>query len=194
MTDQIREQVSAMLDGELPQGEIGLLVRRMERNPELRRAFASYSLIGEMLRAPGGPTAQPLFAARVAQAIEGSAGNAVPVAAAVSAASAPASAVWRRPAFASAIAAGFVLAAFVLARPYLQQETAMVASTAAVATGVRPLAGASSPTPAQSQRLAGYLVAHSQFSSPLGRHNVWSGLLADDPGITRVAFDMSDAP
>lgn len=194
MTDQIREQVSAMLDGELPQGEIGLLVRRMERNPELRRAFASYSLIGEMLRAPGGPTAQPSFAARVTEAIEGSADHAAPAASGVAAAKAPTSTFWRRPAFASAIAASFVLGGFVLVRPYLQQETALVASRAAVATGVRPLSGASSPTPAQSQRLAGYLVAHSQFSSPLGRHNVWSGLLADDPGLTRVSFDTSDAP
>ncbi len=32
MTDQIREQMSALLDGELPQDQIGLLVRRMERD------------------------------------------------------------------------------------------------------------------------------------------------------------------
>ena len=31
MTDQIREQISALLDGELARDELGLLVRRMER-------------------------------------------------------------------------------------------------------------------------------------------------------------------
>ena len=70
MTDQIREQMSALLDGELPQDEIGLLVRRMERDTELRRAFGNYVLIGEALRAPGGITASHGFAARV-QAVIG---------------------------------------------------------------------------------------------------------------------------
>jgi sigma-E factor negative regulatory protein RseA len=65
MTDQIREQMSALLDGELPQDQIGLLVRRMERDTELKRAFGSYVLIGETLRAPGGTTASHGFATRV---------------------------------------------------------------------------------------------------------------------------------
>ena len=30
MTDQIREQLSALLDGELPRDEMGLLLRRLE--------------------------------------------------------------------------------------------------------------------------------------------------------------------
>ena len=70
MTDQIREQMSALLDGELPQDEVGLLVRRMERDIELQRAFGSYVLIGETLRAPGAATASPGFAARVQREIE----------------------------------------------------------------------------------------------------------------------------
>ena len=61
MTDQIREQVSALLDGELPRDEMGLLVRRLERDPELRRTFGSYALIGEALRAPGAPLAVRLL-------------------------------------------------------------------------------------------------------------------------------------
>jgi hypothetical protein len=48
----------------------------------------------------------------------------------------------------------------------------------------------SSPTPAQSQRLASYLVAHSQYSTPMMRRNVLTSLLADDPGITRVSYEM----
>jgi len=51
MTDQIREQISALLDGELAKDELGLLVRRMERDAELRHAFGNYVLIGEALRA-----------------------------------------------------------------------------------------------------------------------------------------------
>ena len=39
MTDQIREQLSALLDGELPRDEMGLLLRRLEESrvaPRLR--------------------------------------------------------------------------------------------------------------------------------------------------------------
>jgi hypothetical protein len=54
--------------------------------------------------------------------------------------------------------------------------------------------GGSSPTPAESQRLAGYLVAHSQFATPIGRRNVWSSVLAADPGIARVAYEVVEGP
>jgi ABC-type spermidine/putrescine transport system permease subunit II len=47
---------------------------------------------------------------------------------------------------------------------------------------------------AQSQRLAGFMVAHSQFSTPMVRRNVLSSLLAADPGITRVSYEMGEAP
>jgi sigma-E factor negative regulatory protein RseA len=70
MTDQIREQLSALLDGELPRDEMGLLLRRLEKDPALRRAFGSYALIGETLRAPGGRIAAQSFAARVSAAID----------------------------------------------------------------------------------------------------------------------------
>ena len=79
MTDQIREQVSALLDGELPGDEMGLLVRRLERDAELRRAFGNYALIGEALRAPGAPLASPSFAARVSAAIDAPAGATIDV-------------------------------------------------------------------------------------------------------------------
>jgi ABC-type spermidine/putrescine transport system permease subunit II len=51
-----------------------------------------------------------------------------------------------------------------------------------------------SPTPAHSQRLASYMVAHSQYSTPMVRRNVLSSLLAADPGITRVSYEMGQAP
>jgi hypothetical protein len=51
-----------------------------------------------------------------------------------------------------------------------------------------------SPTPAQSQRLAGYLVAHSQFATPIGRRNVWTSVLAQDPGIAHVVYETAEGP
>jgi len=79
MTDRIREQMSALLDGELPRDEVGLLVRRLERDEDLRRAFGSYVLAGEVLRSPSGPLASARFAARVSAAIDAGTSDETPV-------------------------------------------------------------------------------------------------------------------
>jgi hypothetical protein len=69
-------------------------------------------------------------------------------------------------------------------QPVAQRDLAPVAAYSMVA----------SPTPAQTQRLASYMVAHSQYSTPMVRRNVLSSLLAADTGITRVSYDPSEAP
>src|ERR1700733_2649215 len=53
MSEQIREQVSAFLDGELPNTETELLLKRLTRDGELRESFGRYALIGEALRGDG---------------------------------------------------------------------------------------------------------------------------------------------
>ena len=50
MTDPVKEQLSACLDGELPEGELDLLLKRLERDPGLRRSIGDYALVGEALR------------------------------------------------------------------------------------------------------------------------------------------------
>jgi len=191
MTDRINEQISAFVDGELPGGEIGLLARRMERDAELRRAFGNYVLAGEVLRSPGGLTARPDFAARVSAAIDSSALDLPSQAPLTSRARR-----WTRPAVATALAASAALAAVLLVRPDMRGGDVITAGDEArgAATVAAFPSGGASPTPAQSQRLAGYLVAHSQFASPIGRRNVWSGVLAADPGIARVAYEAAEAP
>lgn len=191
MTDQIREQISALLDGELASGEISLLVRRMERDAELRRAFGSYVLAGESLRAPGGLTASPGFAARVGAALDAD-GASVPSA---SANAPPAPRRWMRAFAAAAVAAGAAAAAILLV------PTGDVGDGLLVERGTTPTVmsvsappGGASPTPAQNQRLAGYLMAHGQYASPIGRRNAWSNALAADPGITRVALEIAERP
>jgi negative regulator of sigma E activity len=189
MTEQIREQLSALLDGELPRDEMGLLLRRLERDPELRRTFGSYALIGETLRAPGGQLAGTTFAARVSAAIDAPAAEAIaPAAVAVHGAGAARVAVWRRPMVRTALAASAAAMAVLIFRPatqpVAQRDPAPVAAYSMVA----------SPTPAQTQRLASYMVAHSQYSTPMVRRNVLSSLLAADTGITRVSYDPSEAP
>jgi anti-sigma factor RsiW len=53
-----QEQLSALLDGELPEAEVPMALRRMARDPALRDATLRYSLIGDALRGelpPGRP-------------------------------------------------------------------------------------------------------------------------------------------
>jgi negative regulator of sigma E activity len=186
MTHTIREQMSALLDGELPPDEVGLLVRRLERDAALRRSFGHYVLAGESLRAPGGRIASPDFAARVSAAIDQ---GGVPVTAEPLQTRAPQR--WRRPAGAVAVAAGAALAAFLLVRTQSPEGPRMVASgpeSPAASLASLP-AGGASPTPAQNQRLASYLVAHGQYASAIGRRNLWSNALAAENGISRVSFE-----
>ncbi len=193
MTDQIREQLSALLDGELPRDEMSLLLRRLERDAALRRTFGTYALIGESLRAPGGRVATPGFAERVNEAIDepaaptrtataGGRGNA---AVAVQTDAAPA--FWKRPMVRTSLAAGAAATAVLLFRPESPQVAQVDPSPAGYAT-------TASPTPAHSQRLASYMVAHSQYSTPMVRRNVLTSLLAADPGIARVSFELGEAP
>jgi len=191
MTDQIREQLSALLDGELPRDEMGLLMRRLEKDPELRRTFGSYALIGETLRAPGGRIAAQSFAARVSAAIDEAParGQGVANERLGAAFQLPRHvALWKRPMVRTALGASAAATAVLLFRPGVAPIAQLEITPA------NSFAMSASPTPAQSQRLAGYMVAHSQFSTPMVRRNVLSSLLAADPGITRVSYEMGEAP
>ena len=108
MSEQIREQVSAFLDGELPSSETELLLKRLTRDAELRESFGRYALIGEAMRG-GTPSLMTRgFAARVNLAIDG---EPVPVAGrATPQTRAPR---WWRPFAGAAVAAGVAAVAVV---------------------------------------------------------------------------------
>jgi sigma-E factor negative regulatory protein RseA len=195
MTDRIREQISALIDGELPEDEIGLLVLRLERDEQLRLAFGRFVLAGEAIRSPGGPLASRGFAASVSAAVDEDAAVAVTV----GDAGTPAGFWWNRPAFATGIAASAALVAVLLVGRGAH-EAGQIAQASlervrdSFATLQQPIGQAASPTPAHSQRLAGYLIAHGQFSSTIGRRTAWSSVLASDPGLTRTAYESLEAP
>jgi sigma-E factor negative regulatory protein RseA len=183
MTDQIREQLSALLDGELPRDEIGLLMRRLDRDPQLRRTFGAYALIGETLRAPGGRLAAVGFAERVGASIgEGALAEPALVSARPAA---NRTAFWKRPVVRTALAASAAATAVLLFRPGPGPEQVAQVQPSPVVEAPNY-----SPTPAQAQRLASYMVAHSQYSTPMVRRNVLTGLLAADPGLMNVSYDM----
>ena len=186
MTDRIREQVSALLDGELPADEVSLLVRRLERDPALRRTFGRYVLAGEVLRAPGGPLAGRSFADRVNAAIDAE----TPAVAAEPARRSR----WNRPVMAGAVAASAALAAVLLVGRGGEEAATLAEITIERARMAVPTLQVGNASAGHSQRLAGYLVAHSQFASTLGRRNAWSSVLASDPGLARTAVDGLEAP
>ncbi len=54
MNDAIRMQLSAYVDGELPENEEELLLRRLSQDAELRQEVAEYLALGRLLRAEPG--------------------------------------------------------------------------------------------------------------------------------------------
>ena len=187
MTDPVKEQLSACLDGELPEAELDMLLKQVARDPQLRGAMGRYALIGETLRSQGTMTAPADFSAKISAAIasEPEIASSVRVKPAVS---------WLKPAAGFAVAAGVAaIAILALRQPEQTAPTTYIADTAA------PAAAESSPEPASyivptstdssgfvpAARLTNYVVAHSEYSSPLGRRSVLTGVLA--------AEDASDA-
>jgi sigma-E factor negative regulatory protein RseA len=184
MTDTIKEQLSAFLDGELPEAETTLLLKRLGRDDELKGTLSRYSLIGAALRADGEVSAARHVANRVRAAI------------AIEPALPPARIAvgrWLRPLGGLGVAAG-VAAATLLVMPQWTPGTT-AAAPAQVALEAVPVAApalatleapavdeplpsyTTPPAPVAGNALGGaqlaaYLVAHSEFTSPLSRRTV----------------------
>ena len=194
MTDAIREQLSAFVDGELSAAEAELFLKRVERDAALRASLDRYLLMNEALRSQsaGGPSRD--FASRVATAIEQETAVphkagwrmprsrwAMPVAGGAVAASVLAAAVFFAPRLTSTDGGAFA------SREGAQQEYAeqtIIPADAVRAAQARLAAEYPSDMPvlqvSDGGRLAGYVMAHSEYSSPLGRRNVLTGLLSEE--------------
>jgi sigma-E factor negative regulatory protein RseA len=201
MSDYLKNQLSAFIDGELPQHEIELLFKRLDGNAELRAALARYTVIGECLRTRPAEGPSRSFAEKVRAAVQANgplSGEA--------AARRPWN--WFRPVAGLAVAATVAtVALFGLQRmqePVLEQGTQLAASGEPTQVVIGAPAGATQtsytvPAPATSAplvsatRLTNYVVAHSEYSSPLGRRNVLSGIVAEDP-TPLAAPDQDPAP
>lgn len=222
MKDALNEQLSACLDGELPAAELDLLLKRVGKEAELRAAIGRYSLIGEAMRAERPAIASRDFASKVMAAVAQEAPMQVqapvvtPVprhvpeqrpAVAVHKV-APSFARYGRPALGMAIAAGVAaVAVFTMQpQPVGQPEltTPLVAANEPTVASTETDADPSYVVPTSTSnsafipgtRLTNYVVAHSEYSSPLGRRSLMSGVLADDEEGegTDGAADDQDAP
>ena len=70
MNDAIRMQISAFVDGELPDNESELLLRRLTQDPDLRAEAASYLAIGRVLRGQRALPGMNELRRRIAAAID----------------------------------------------------------------------------------------------------------------------------
>ncbi len=183
-------QLSAFLDGELPEEEMDLFIRRLERDAVLKRSLSRYALIGEVMRTPantGGVVAGSGFAARVSAAVDA---DSAPVSGVEPAADARGDrSRWFGPLAGLSIAAGVAVVAVGLMNrtPDAPLSVAAVADRGMVA-GDPSLSEASYIVPeitvtgplVPAARLTNYVMAHSEYSSPIGRRNVLSNLLSDE--------------
>jgi len=70
MNDAIRMQISAFVDGELPDAEADLLLRRISQDAELRRQASEYLEIGRAMRGEPGVAGIEHLQERIAAAID----------------------------------------------------------------------------------------------------------------------------
>ncbi len=191
MTDPVKEQLSACLDGELPEGELDLMLKQVGRDSQLRASLGRYSLIGETLRAQRPIAIRADFSKRVADAI--AAEPALDISSQTPRRIQPLTTRWLRPAAGLAVAAGVAaMAILVIQQPQQDDPSATYAaqgpSPVNTVTEHIPNTAASYIVPASTAsssivpaaRLTNYVVAHSEYSSPLGRRSVLTGVLAEE--------------
>jgi sigma-E factor negative regulatory protein RseA len=202
MTDAVNEQLSTCLDGELSAAELDLLLKRLERDPELRDALSRYTVIGEALRNTRPVVASRSFADKVMAAVEQE-----PVAARRGVRLSPILNRSLRPVAGIGIAATVAaLAIFSVQRAGVEAPGPVAATepapvpTASVAQSSDDDASYIVPTGTSQSafvpatRLTNYVVAHSEYSSPLARRSVLTGVLAEDDGDPDVARDDAQEP
>ena len=201
MSEQIREQVSAFLDGELPNSETELLLKRLTRDLELRESFGRYALIGEAIRGPGRGVLTRGFSGRVNLAIDGEP-------AAANGPHAPDRAPrWWRPLAGVAVAAGVAVVAVGALQHRADPTTARVMATGtAMSTAALqvpreaisytvPAAFSGVPAAMPPARLTNYVFAHSRYSSGLDQRGVLADLLIESdeahPAVSEAAAHVA---
>jgi len=209
MNEELDSQLSAMFDGELPPAECELMARRLSRDEQLKARWGRYAAIGATIRAEGGARLNAELARRVSAAITKEPNLAAAHAVRTSARS---SMNWLRPVAGVGVAAGVAALSIIWLRSQGIDQPAAAAS--AVVAQVAPPAAVhpvvTSPADAQADsyvvpkpsgrrsmvcgtELANYVVAHSEFSSPMTRRNLLSALMAGESGTGGTSAGSEEA-
>jgi sigma-E factor negative regulatory protein RseA len=194
MNEELDSQLSAMFDNELAAAECELLARRLSRDEELKARWGRYAVIGATIRAEGGPRLSAKVARRVSAVI-----SAEPAVLSQPVPQRFVSRLWV-PLGGVAVAASVAAAAILWVRfqslpqggPAMAQVEGGNRAVSAPPSYVVPKAlPRRSVVP--STQFANYVVAHSEFSSPVNRRNILSALMANESG-TAGALSGSEEP
>lgn len=177
MSQILEQQLSALLDGELPAEELDLVLARLDGEPAQRATLTRYAMIGEYVR--GDPAV--LSAAGIAEGVRAALlelESPVPV-------RRRAPADWRG-LLAGGIAAAVTVTAVLLAGPDmwgLGQAERVKEDMATLRLMDEPLSSVTAATnhrltPGAAARLTSYLVAHGQYTNQLSRSTFDSHLVA----------------
>jgi len=200
--ENVQSQLSAFVDSELPQDETELLVRRLSRDSGLQQSLNRYLLIGEALRSPKQALSRDL-SMRVAAAIEKDSEPRTEVV--TSTKPSKRKIGWAKTALGMSLAAS-VAAIAMMSFHSVQNSKSNGIDVEVASNGVAtnqlssmssdsyvvPVATTSPSVPISAARLTNYVVAHSEFTSPLGRRNTMTGLVTGDQQ-TETVDETTDA-
>jgi negative regulator of sigma E activity len=205
MNEELDSQLSAMFDNELPGAECELLARRLSRDEQLKARWGRYAVIGATIRAERGVRLNAALASRVSAVL-----SSEPVLTAEPTAQSDKrwQARWWQPVASAAAVAGVATVAIfwmraqspeavpVAAADTLRSPSIVAGPAVSARVGPTPVANngdsASYVVPKNASRrlvvpsteLANYVVAHSEFSSPVTRRNLLSAFMAGESSGT----------
>ncbi len=203
MNEELDSQLSAMFDGELPQAECELLARRLSRDEQLKARWGRYAVIGASIRAEQGVRLNADLARRVSAVVAKEPNIAVRH---VERKTTRAPAKWVRPLAGVGMAAGVAALSILWLRSQALSDSTVLAQAQAGVPADSPAAAAAAVpdsyvVPRLSPRrslvpatqLANYVVAHSEFSSPVARRNLLSAFMTGE-GSGDVYDDAKTPP
>jgi sigma-E factor negative regulatory protein RseA len=201
MSDALKMQISAFVDGELPENESELLLRRLSQDAALRRQVGQYLQIGRLIRREREVPGMNELRKRIAAAL-GEQPSETP------AKVEPPSRRLLKPAAGLAIAASVAVVALVGLRQTDLPGAVEVAQPNAVASqaAAAPAAGYTEPLPAEalsarpSDMLTQYYLSHGATSADLGANGILTRLVTlelrgdelVESGATDVAPDDAE--
>ena len=163
-----RQQLSALVDGELAADEARFMLRRLEHDSELSACQERWQVVGDVMRGQACAPAPLDFSARVRQAVDADARQNGPVVAAPAQQRATRTG-WRRWGGGAALAASVAAVALFMAREQLPETSAptpVIATTAEVAPAPEP---PSAPTAADAGNVAGLVAAAPAVAAAVTR-------------------------
>lgn len=148
---QAREQLSALVDGELPVEEARFLLRRLEHDSALSACQERWQLLGDVLRGQACAPAPVDFAERVRAQLAAEPAAVAPAAAAVAAPRQARASGWRRWGGGAALAASVAAVALFMSREQLPGPAPLDAPTTVIASQAELPAPTPTPTPVPAQ-------------------------------------------